>query len=104
MSHDDFFLEKLFPRLEFKVSSNVQYRYWSSYLYFMKFDIYRKQVRYWSYFEHFNNSTYFPIIRYLKLLHDNLEMIVYVNFHPEQSSDSYQSNCINGVWYLEHQF
>ena len=46
----------------------------------MKFDIYRKQVRYWSYFEHFNNSTYFTIIRYLKLLHDNMKMIVYMDF------------------------
>ena len=61
----------------------------------MKFDIYRKQVRYWSYFEHFNNSTYFTIIRYLKLLHDNMKMIVYMDF--QAGTPITASNGINGV-------
>ena len=63
----------------------------------MKFDIYRKQVRYWSYFEHFNNSTYFTIIRYLKLLHDNMKMIVYMDFQHKVGTPINASNGINGV-------
>ena len=62
----------------------------------MKFDIYRKQVRYWSYFEHFNNSTYFTIIRYLKLLHDNMKMIVYMDFQAGTPI-----NASNGIVLME---